>query len=553
MDLPRDDLFRAITPGVELRRNGADRADGMPTMVGHFTVFYEWAEIDSIYEGHFLERTARGAFTKTIAESKGRMRVLFQHGQDPQVGNKVLGPIAVLEEDETGPRYEVELLDTSYNRDLLPGLEAGLYGASYRFKIMREDKDMRPPRSAHNPDGLPERTITEAKVREFGPCTWPAFAGASAGIRSLTDEFLIGRLAEDPERLERLAARAGLSLNGHDQVVDRVQRGDREYKRAIEYVADNVWTMYAPALATVVQILAERRSGNKPTPAEIRERIGVREEPPPVSESPVAVIRLFGAIIPHADSFSEMSGATSLETFSDSFRDALASEDVKAILLDINSPGGSAQLVDETAAMIRAARGTKPIVAFANTRAASAAYYLAAQADEVVVTPSGDVGSVGAYSSHQDLSAMMEELGIDTTLVSAGKYKVEGNPFEPLSEEAEAEMQRRVDAVYDQFVRAVAKGRGVSTKDVADNFGQGRMVLAADAVTAGMADRVATFADTLARLEKQTAADRPPATGRAAAPPAHEPEPSEATTHQAGSRRTRDYLTEPKEVPAWRL
>ncbi len=185
-DLPRDDLFRAVYPGVELRAEG----DGaMPVMTGHLAVFNEWTEINSIFEGRFLERLSPGAFTKTINENRDKMRVLFQHGNDPQVGDKPLGPISELREDDTGVNYEVPLLDTSYNRELLPGLQAGLYGASFRFRVMKEDVNRDAKKSAYNPEGLPERTISEVQMREFGPVTFPAYDGATAGIRSLTDVF----------------------------------------------------------------------------------------------------------------------------------------------------------------------------------------------------------------------------------------------------------------------------------------------------------------------------------------------------------------------------
>lgn len=142
-----------------------------------------------------MERFDPGSMNKTIAESRNRMKVLFQHGKDPHVGEKPLGPIITLEPDELGARYEVDLLDTSYNRDLAEGLRAGLYGASFRFQVVLEDFVNRPRRSAHNPHGLPERTVREARVREFGPVSFPAYPEASAGMRSLTDDFL--RLALD--------------------------------------------------------------------------------------------------------------------------------------------------------------------------------------------------------------------------------------------------------------------------------------------------------------------------------------------------------------------
>jgi hypothetical protein len=151
-----------------------------------------------------MESIAPGAFKKTFRELGSRIKVLFQHGRDPQIGDKVLGPAEILREKEEGAWYEVPLLDTSYNRDLLPGLQAGLYGASFRFSVMKEEVDKKPKRSKHNPEGIPERTVTEARVPEFGPVTFPAYINATAGLRSLTDEFLFSSFLREPDRLREL-------------------------------------------------------------------------------------------------------------------------------------------------------------------------------------------------------------------------------------------------------------------------------------------------------------------------------------------------------------
>lgn len=182
----------------------ADGDDGMPTLFGHFAVFNEWTEIDSIFEGRFLERFSPGAFTKTFAESRDSIKAIFQHGFDPNVGDKPLGRFEELSEDEIGAYYEVPLLDASYTRDLIPGLEAGLYGASFRFRVVKETLDREPEDSEHNPDGLPERTVQEAQVYEGGPVTFPAYEGATAGLRSLTDELIFERAAADPKRMREL-------------------------------------------------------------------------------------------------------------------------------------------------------------------------------------------------------------------------------------------------------------------------------------------------------------------------------------------------------------
>jgi Caudovirus prohead serine protease len=137
------------------------------------------------------------------------MRVLFDHGFDPQIGNKVLGPIDVLREEEYGPYGEVPLFDTSYNRDLLPGLREGVYGASFRFRVQEERWDDEPAASDHNPKGIPERTILRAWVGEFGPVTFPANPAATAGMRSLTDHYYDGLRQRDTSAYHAAIRAAG--------------------------------------------------------------------------------------------------------------------------------------------------------------------------------------------------------------------------------------------------------------------------------------------------------------------------------------------------------
>src|SRR6476619_1648876 len=189
-DLPRDNLFRARSNsvisaiGFTRSTDGEDKA-GDGHLVGHFAVFNQWARIDSIFEGTFMERIAPGAFKHTIKERLAQVRVLFNHGHDMQIGEKALGKIESLEEDDQGAAYDVSMFDTSYNRDLIPGLEANQYGASFRFRVMRDEFDHEPKASDANPDAIPERTIKEVQLYEFGPVTFPAYEGASAGIRSI--------------------------------------------------------------------------------------------------------------------------------------------------------------------------------------------------------------------------------------------------------------------------------------------------------------------------------------------------------------------------------
>ena len=294
------------------------------------------------------------------------------------------------------------------------------------------------------------------------------------------------------------------------------------YSQVVRAVVETPWAILPSKLAIIVELVARRAEGERLSEEEIRERIGAG---PATKQSyttgAVAVLPLYGVIIPRATMFSDMSGGTSVQRFSEAFRAALADQQVGSILIDVNSPGGQVDLIPELASEIRGARGDKPIVAIANTDAASAAYWLAAQADELVVTPSGEVGSIGVFAAHNDVTAAQEKAGIKTTLVSAGKHKTELSPFQPLSDEAREALQAKIDEYYGMFVSDVAAGRGVTEDVVRDGFGQGRMVTAETALRLGMVDRVETFEQTVARLTAPPPGQRPPAatgfTGKAEA------------------------------------
>lgn len=216
----------------------------------------------------------------------------------------------------------------------------------------------------------------------------------------------------------------------------------------------------------------------------------------------VAVIPLTGIITPQGSFLSFLFGGApgGLQAFREAFAEALGSPDVSAIVIDVDSPGGLVDLVPETAAIIRAARGSKPIVATADTKMLSAAYWIASQADEVVITPSGYAGSVGVLRVHEDWSKANSEDGLQVTYVHAGKYKVEGNSNEPLEAEAREQWQSDVDDVYGQFVADVAAGRGVSEQTVLADFGEGRTLNARNALAGGLVDRIDTYETVIKEL-----------------------------------------------------
>jgi signal peptide peptidase SppA len=206
----------------------------------------------------------------------------------------------------------------------------------------------------------------------------------------------------------------------------------------------------------------------------------------------VAVIPIMGIISQRMNMVSQISGAggTSIEKLTAQFRQAVDDTNCKAIVLEVDSPGGGVAGVMELASEIYNARAQKPITAVVNCMACSAAYWLASAATEIVCSPSGQAGSIGVYMIHQDASEAYAKEGIKNTIIKAGKYKTEGNPYEPLSDEARAALLSNVEDYYGMFVKAVAQNRGTSQAAVRSGFGQGRSLLAADSVREKLTDRV---------------------------------------------------------------
>jgi signal peptide peptidase SppA len=299
------------------------------------------------------------------------------------------------------------------------------------------------------------------------------------------------------------------------------------YPNILRAVYSRPWAILPGTLALIVDILQFRAAGGRLSDEEIEGRVrAASTQNGPRAQSrgsrakggAVAVIPVYGPISQRQNIMSANSGGTSIEGLTQDFRDAMADEDVSGIVFDFDSPGGTIDGVGELAAEIRAARGgDKPIVAQANGMAASAAMWLAAQADELVVTPSGLVGSIGVFTAHEDLSAQAEQDGVKTTLISAGKYKTEGNPWEPLTDEARGHLQELVDSHYGMMIEDIAAGRGVTPAAVRNGYGQGRIVLAKPAKAEGMVDRIDTIDNTIARVARGQIPVRGISAGKAAA------------------------------------
>ncbi len=278
------------------------------------------------------------------------------------------------------------------------------------------------------------------------------------------------------------------------------------------------WALLPERLNAIAAVIHRWAGGHRYMPDEISAAVGngpqaaaERRTADAAKPGAVAVLPLFGIVSNRIHQVQDISGpgGTSTEGFSRRFNQALTDPTVGAIVIDVDSPGGSVYGVAELAAEIFAARGKKKVVAVANSLAASAAYWIATAAEEVVVTPGGEVGSIGVYTAHEDWSKALELKGIKASLISAGKFKTEGNPYEPLADEARAAIQKRVEEYYDQFVKAVAKHRGDTPSAVRDGYAQGRVVGAKEAIDLNMADRTETLDQTISRLLSSKRAQSP--------------------------------------------
>jgi signal peptide peptidase SppA len=217
--------------------------------------------------------------------------------------------------------------------------------------------------------------------------------------------------------------------------------------------------------------------------------------------SKIALISVSGPLTPRGSWYG-----TSLSGIAAQVKRAGDDPDVAAIVGDFDTPGGTVAGTAEAAAAFAEAAQKKPVIAVVNTLAASAGYWIASQASEIVMSPSADVGSIGAMVMHVDYSKALEGSGINVTMIRSEQSprKNEAHPFGPLSDDARANLQSRVNDSGAEFIRAVASGRRVTQAKVKEEFGQGRMFGAKDAVARGMADRVATLDQVIAGLVAAT-------------------------------------------------
>lgn len=264
-------------------------------------------------------------------------------------------------------------------------------------------------------------------------------------------------------------------------------------KNAIAALHAAHWAILPESLQQMMEIAARSLDEPITTIEQLESKIGK-----PISDSGnmtlrdgVATIPVSGPLFRYANLFTMISGATSYETLATDLQQALDNSQVRAIILSIDSPGGEVNGNAELSQMVYAARGVKPIVAYISHMGASAAYWLASSASEVVVDPTSIVGSIGTVISISDKSASDAARGVKTIeIVSSQSPK---KRMAPTSSEGQAALQTIVDDIAGVFVDAVARNRGVSVDTVLSDFGQGGVLVGAAAVEQGLADRLGSY------------------------------------------------------------
>ena len=234
---------------------------------------------------------------------------------------------------------------------------------------------------------------------------------------------------------------------------------------------------------------------------------------PPLYErvGDVGVIKISGSLIPGEAGFLRYYGITGYADIKAAVLEGIADKGAKSLMVYSDSGGGSVAGVEDAEAFIRSASTVKPMNAFSEF-SASAAYWLTSAAGHITAASTSINGSLGVIRVVTEYSKAFEKENITKTVMRAGRYKALGNPYEPLSEDGKAEIQAKLDDLYQLFMGTVARNRG-TTAIIADQvMGQGREFLGKRGLDAGLVDAIGDLEDALAYAKaNRTLAARKPA------------------------------------------
>jgi len=218
-----------------------------------------------------------------------------------------------------------------------------------------------------------------------------------------------------------------------------------------------------------------------------------------VTTDGIGIIGMMGTMIHRGGFMSSLSGLTSYTAIKKQFKHSMVNPAVKGVLLDANTPGGSAAGAFDTGDFIYQSRGTKPVYSIAEDMMTSAGYLLGSPVDRVYTTQTGRVGSIGVVMQHMDFSKMNEKRGLAPTYIYAGDQKIDGAPDLPLSPEAHARFQEDINQLYNMFVAAIDRNRSNLSTDVIRDT-QAGVYMGQQAVDIGLVDEVANIEEVLDQM-----------------------------------------------------
>lgn len=257
-------------------------------------------------------------------------------------------------------------------------------------------------------------------------------------------------------------------------------------------IAGEPWAITETALHTILEIAARENESPQAVAAKLGRNL--QNTYSVVERDGVAVIPVTGPLFRYANLFTMISGASSYELIARDFTAALENPQIKGIILDIDSPGGEVNGVSELSNMVFAARGKKPVVAYASGDAASGAYWIASAADEIVVSETSALGSIGVVGMYQGKSGKSAEAVEIVSSQSPHKR------LDPTTDDGRSRLQTRIDSMADVFIETIARNRNVSGENVQSHYGGGDVMIGAKAVSAGLADRVGSLEGLIAEL-----------------------------------------------------
>lgn len=257
-------------------------------------------------------------------------------------------------------------------------------------------------------------------------------------------------------------------------------------------IAGEPWAITETALHTILEIAARENESPQAVAAKLGRNL---QNTYSVTERDgVAIIPVTGPLFRYANLFTMISGASSYELIARDFTAALENPQIKGIILDIDSPGGEVNGVSELSNMVFAARGKKPVVAYASGDAASGAYWIASAADEIVVSETSALGSIGVVGMYQGKSGKSAEAVEIVSSQSPHKR------LDPTTDDGRSRLQTRIDSMADVFIETISRNRNVSAENVQNHYGGGDVMIGAKAVSAGLADRVGSLEGLIAEL-----------------------------------------------------